>query len=39
MHEIVCTVGKAVFESFSISLKVGHKCHNKHIYEVSSNNI
>ena len=29
-----CTVGEPVFESFSLSVTVGHTCHNKHIWKV-----
>ena len=34
-----CTVGEPVFESFSLSVTVGHTCHNKHIWKVSSQNM
>ena len=39
MYKVHCTLGKPVFESFSISVTVGHKCHNKHIWKVSSQNM
>ena len=31
-----CTLGEPVFESFSLSVTVGHTCHNKYIWKVSS---
>ena len=34
IHIVQCTVYRIA--SFAISLTVGHKCHNKHISEVSS---
>ena len=35
----ICTLGEPVFESFSLSVTVGHTCHNKHIWKVSSQNM
>ena len=39
VHSIHCTVGEPLFESFSLSDTVGHTCHNKHIWKVSSQNM
>ena len=33
------TFGEPVFESLSLSVTVGHTCHNKHIWKVSSQNM
>ena len=39
LYNVQCTLGEPVFESFSLSVTVGHTYHNKHIWKVSSQNM